>query len=263
MDIIEYGKAVYKTTRYKIVNSLTEDNNLDISISTLDIVKQIRETGIVVIDNFYTPEKCDELSKEIDQLLIDKSGEITQDAVKADHRIMGANIASSQIDEYYKNPFISEIRDAYYKKKNILGFTLAAKINASKDNLGSGGGWHRDDIYGKQFKAIIYLSDTSEKNGPFQYIPETHKSLSKVKTVAKYKIKAFQNRLSQEEIDYIVDNSDYEVNSYLGKKGTLILVDTTGIHRGKPLEEGSRYALTNYYFENKIPEHIKKTLIKL
>ena len=30
--------------------------------------------------------------------------------------------------------------------------------------------------------------------------------------------------------------------------GTLILVDTSLIHRGKPIEDGTRYAITNYWY---------------
>jgi hypothetical protein len=261
MKIIEYSKALYKTARYQILDGITEDNKLA-AIEHAEIVDKINDDGIIVIDNFYSAEKCDVLIKEIDRLLIDKKDKVQGDALGADNRIFGADRASDLIHNFFTNEFISAIKDAYHKKNNIIGFTLAARINAAKNNLGSGGGWHRDSIYGKQFKAIIYLTDTSEENGPFQYIPETHKPLSKVKTVAKYKIKAFQNRISQEEIDFIIDNSEYEISTLTGKKGTLILTDTTGIHRGKPLEKGCRYALTNYYFEGKIPEHIGKLLLK-
>ena len=40
----------------------------------------------------------------------------------------------------------------------------------------------------------------------------------------------------------------HEASRFLGKAGTLLLVNTTGIHRGRPLKAGSRYALTNYYY---------------
>jgi hypothetical protein len=33
-----------------------------------------------------------------------------------------------------------------------------------------------------------------------------------------------------------------------GPAGTLVLADTTGIHRGRPLIAGERIALTNYYY---------------
>ena len=50
--------------------------------------------------------------------------------------------------------------------------------------------------------------------------------------------------------------SDQELNIFnkekkitlTGKAGTLILFDGSLIHRGKPILDGKRYALTNYYF---------------
>ncbi len=38
--------------------------------------------------------------------------------------------------------------------------------------------------------------------------------------------------------------------------GTLILFDTSYIHRGKPLKENIRYALTNYFYPKEMfPSH--------
>ena len=36
--------------------------------------------------------------------------------------------------------------------------------------------------------------------------------------------------------------------------------DTTGIHRGRPVERGCRYALTNYYWRNRaaVPDEMAK-----
>ena len=63
--------------------------------------------------------------------------------------------------------------------------------------------------------------------------------------------------------------SDQELNvlnkekiTLTGKAGTLILFDGSLIHRGKPVLEGKRYALTNYYFPeldyNDLVEKIQK-----
>lgn len=37
----------------------------------------------------------------------------------------------------------------------------------------------------------------------------------------------------------------------LGKKGTLLLLDTSLIHRGSPLRMSERYALTNYLYPSR------------
>ena len=49
-----------------------------------------------------------------------------------------------------------------------------------------------------------------------------------------------------------------KIKRILGSAGTLILVDTSLIHRGLPLKSSIRYSITNYYS----PEDIKKNLAK-
>ena len=70
---------------------------------------------------------------------------------------------------------------------------------------------------------------------------EEHLSLFNKKQKASYP------RFSEDEISEIVSHMDTEVTSYTAKKGTVILADVRGLHRGMPIEEGLRYAVTNYY----------------
>ena len=56
-------------------------------------------------------------------------------------------------------------------------------------------------------------------------------------------------------------NSAFKGDLLTGKKGTLILFDSSGLHRGVPLTLGERWAITRYYFNNTIPENVK-VLIK-
>ena len=53
-----------------------------------------------------------------------------------------------------------------------------------------------------------------------------------------------------DEFNSVIYNINHTDNNYFitGKAGTLILFDASLIHRGRPLEEGCRYALTNYYY---------------
>ena len=72
-----------------------------------------------------------------------------------------------------------------------------------------------------------------------------------------------KRRFNEEEVRKMEEYSNENIQTLTGKAGTLILVDTRGIHRGKPIEEGERYALTNYnWITSKIPTHIKKLTVK-
>ena len=60
--------------------------------------------------------------------------------------------------------------------------TKANKVKYNKNNLGSGGGWHRDD-FNFQFKAILYLNDVSMDNGPFQLIENSNGLINIIKDI--------------------------------------------------------------------------------
>ena len=126
--------------------------------------------------------------------------------------------------------------------------TLGGRITASATNTGSGDGWHRD-AHGHQFKAILYLSDASERNGPFQYLLGSHKLWRMaVDTVFGDLPQAPNTRYAAADIERAAARLHLTMQSFPAAAGTLLLVNTAGIHRGMPLREGTRYALTNYYY---------------
>ena len=63
----------------------------------------------------------------------------------------------------------------------------------------------------------------------------------------KYNIKYSTKEFANDLIDEIIASKDLGVKTCTCKKGDVIIFDGTGIHRGKPLEGGQRYAITNYY----------------
>jgi len=76
------------------------------------------------------------------------------------------------------------------------------------------------------------------------------------------------SRFSNNEIKKILKKNNSTSIKITGKAGTLILVDTSLIHRGNPLKHGTRYALTNYMYpkykfdlyESKFKPILKKKL---
>lgn len=224
-----------------------------------DLLVEIRLKGFAKIEGYYSEEQCARMVEETDRLLRAYEEQLWADEMRSDLRVFGANYVSELVGEYCKDLFIHEIRNAYFQANidNNYTFTLANKVGFKEANLGSGGGWHRDLIYGKIFKSILYLTDVDESNGPFQYIQHTHTERSKLLLVRDKKLGPLQNRISNEDLVGI-ENERYPCKTLTGKMGTLILVDTSGIHRGKPIEIGTRYALTNYYSLESAPPHITK-----
>lgn len=209
-------------------------------------LEQLNKNGICVVENFWDESKCEQAVEDIDRF-IKENPEYLHPTAKADKRIYGANNISDQIDEFNRDPLLAQIASAYNNEFTQAAFTLGAYLPATHGNLGSGEGWHRDAPT-KQFKAIIYISDVELDNGPFQIIRNSHTLNNMIADTWTGRLSYPQYRITQQEVDRITNRNPERLDTYTARAGTVILVDTSAIHRGMPIRSGSRYALTNYYF---------------
>ena len=214
------------------------------------IIKNLKQEGICVIENYWTKDRCKAAADEIERLLVEKP-EYIHPGSQADMRIFGAENISSKIMEFSVDKKLTEIASIYNSEPTKAAFTLAAKLPAMEGNKGSGDGWHRDALL-RQFKAIIYLSDVDGKSGPFQFIKNSHKFWWILKDILIGKLKYRQYRIEDNQIRHILGGGNHRLQTYAAKAGTLILVDTSSIHRGMPIIAGVRYALTNYYYPKRL-----------
>jgi hypothetical protein len=217
------------------------------------ILTSIQQNGCYVIEDFLESEVCSKLLLEADKFLKDNPALISSESNDSDSRVY-------QIDKYSSKFNIEKVdllADSLFKMFSFIFkksyFMLLGKIISNGNNLGSGGGWHRDSPFTHQFKTILYLTDVDESTGPFQYIKGSH-SFSSIKKSCKFLGKNInERRFSNEEVELLKKNNVVgEVITVTGKAGTLLIADTRGLHRGKPLEKGHRYALTRYHFSKKI-----------
>lgn len=229
--------------------------------------------GIVIIPNFMSAEEVQKLREFIDNRLSQFSSEEEKELSKlgqqkeyitgvpqsdgtkiwidkyfADKRIVQVEAISAFIKERFadKESFV-KIGSSYLQLPITHKWTMANRIEYREANAGSGGGWHRDQIYSLGFKSLVYLIDTTEDNGCFQYIPFSSSlwhHLLKTPIVDKY-------QYTDEDIKEMVGGDYSKIMNVTGKAGTLVLFDTNCVHRGAPLKQGSRYAITNYYNEMK------------
>jgi hypothetical protein len=82
----------------------------------------------------------------------------------------------------------------------------------------------------KFIKFFVYLTDVNSKNGPHIYVSSSHKRLpNSLKNDGRFDDETISNLYGLKKIIEIK-----------GKKGTLIAVDTRGLHKGKPLKEKYR-----------------------
>lgn len=195
------------------------------------------------------PKKIDKTSTTqlrafIDSAIQNKDTNLWTDELGSDVRIYGAEAISSEIEMLLPIDEMRKNGESYLSQKLPYHFVLAAKLQHKVGNLGSGGGWHRDSPFTPQFKFIVYLSDVSSQNGPFEYVPKTHTSLDKFKS----KFNLDKMRYTEEEV-----NNQWGDRSILvtGGEGSILAADTKGVHRGCPIQSGERYACTVYFFSKK------------
>lgn len=213
----------------------------------VEILKILDKQGIYVLQNFISSERADELAYKIEKCFEANPDLVKKESNGFDERIYGADLFTdfefvefNEITEYYAKKF-------YFSRK-LNSFSLLGRIHSGIGNLGSGSGWHRDSPITHQFKGIVYLTDVDEANGPFQYIEESHKLININKVLGRLKVESTKRRFTDLEVDNLISEGIIpSYKSYLGKKGTLILVNTRGLHRGAPITNGSRTAITRYF----------------
>lgn len=208
----------------------------------------VRATGICVVENFASTDACRAIHDEVVRVQERYPDAVTRRSNGADLRTFGADKASETIQQFGSNPYLQKLAIACLGKNAVNAFTLAATIRYTPDNQGSGEGWHRDSFVG-QFKAILYLTDVTEDTGPFEYILDSHGLLSKYQDNRIYDVPLHTTRIRDETVEEIIRREPKRHKVATGPAGSLVIADTTGIHRGRPLRSGNRAALTNYYFK--------------
>lgn len=101
--------------------------------------------------------------------------------------------------------------------------------------------WHRDGD-GTVLKLFVYFNDVTEKNGPFVYAPGTHASPFRQ---INYKSERPQ---SDDDLRSLLKGYNRDFVTGICKKGTALLANTSGMHKGGHVLEGERHALLVAYY---------------
>jgi hypothetical protein len=97
------------------------------------------------------------------------------------------------------------------------------------------------DTYSGKFKAFIYLTDVPDESyGPTSYVPGSHKPSTLVR-----KFREIANKIRGKPSSDAIFTSKSDAKVVTGDKGTLIITNQVGLHRGIPQEEGKERMLIN------------------
>lgn len=244
-NLLRFGKEF---ARYKL-RGLIRREAIATSPEAKKLASQIRKEGIVLLQNYFSPDEVKLLRAEIDRIIEKQRGGkyLWVDPYGADHRVFGAEVESEAIQKFFSDPFLQSVGEHYFGGKLTNSNTLAARIEAKENNIGSGQGWHRDGNF-FQFKALVYLSDVTDQNGPFQILKKSHRLKAVFRDNFVADIDPLNTRIENSIAESFIKENPDCLFSATAPAGTVALVDTSAIHRGKPIDTGTRYSLFNYYY---------------
>ena len=145
----------------------------------------------------------------------------------------GLGLDDGDVINMYLSPVITEMAEAFHgmvpRVRNVL--TWVHPQNAIKQARASQV-WHRDQEDWEIFKVFITLSDIGPNNGPTQYVKQTqHGGMFSDIT---------NNMNGGNTSTFKYDIPEEEIVSCEGKRGTIIFMNTNGLHKGGLVNEGVR-----------------------
>lgn len=222
--------------------SLVRSNVYQIRIAH---IKTLRKHGVVAIPNFYAKEYCESIIHSFDNY---ESENLTSLMHNSDLRLFHAEAVIKQLNIFFDNQLLNRIASSYIGFPTQNSGCLVNRVPPMSGEFGSGGSWHRDANF-PQFKALVYLSEVHETNdGAFQYIALSNRIFRILQDSFLLGRRISNTRWSENEVQQRY--STVSIKSVLGSQGTLVLFDTSLLHRGATNlnTSKSRYAMTNYYY---------------
>lgn len=222
-------------------------------------VAELREDGITIIEGYLDDDVADELYEKITRSL--ESNEFADgDDYNGYHEMANADkpVANERTgtdegmtDIFNMDRVVDDIRSIKTDSqiKGIINAASGAEweptnINTYVRRSVTNSTWYHADSYSK-FKSFVYLTDIPDESyGPFSYIKGSHDV-----SVAEKFATVFLNRIKgQNGAAHAVVPDPTEAIRATAPKGTLIIANQAGYHRGHPQAEGrERILLTTSY----------------
>jgi hypothetical protein len=221
-------KQVSQTeTPQQIDHALTEVFSSEfLSIPTIEISEAIRKDGYFSIESALTEKFLDHIEKE---------------AKASDHFVNSNWVHGVNINSQYYMSHLLAVSQSYYNyathpkifaiSDELLGDTYRVKAQRYYETYGgSQQRWHTDNKTDRTFAHIpglifiFYVSDVND--GEFQFVRGSHEWSGD---------KAYNNY----DDKFIDEHYAEQITSFKGPKGTIVIYDTYGIHRAKPVIKSS------------------------
>lgn len=207
------------------------------------IFQDLKTVGFTIIPNYMSQSECRDAMTGL-KAAFDLYPRFVHQT--EDKRIFGVEQVLPAARRLVQDLDFQELGELVNREATYCAFTLGGWLRAGQFGS-SGNGWHRDAFF-SQYKAMVYLTDVSERNGPFELLPGSHSLSSIVLGIKRGVLAYMQNRISDEEVERLEKVLGTARKTFTASAGTLIIFNSSTVHRGRPIEQGERLALTNYYF---------------
>tara|TARA_Y100000591_G_C21605200_1_gene579984 strand:+ start:120 stop:764 length:645 start_codon:yes stop_codon:yes gene_type:complete len=209
------------------------------------IEEEIMKNGYYIIKGYLNNKECVELVNAMNNykhLFIQANSGIANFQTGGDYRAPEFHKVNETANRFLNDKRFQTIVENLYNRKIVKKRCQGGILIYKNDKTNSsGGGWHVDN-YDLQLKAMIYLNDVNSNNGPFTYINNTNKFARKINPDLK------NHRFTNDIINNHPLLKNINIQELTGNAGDCILFRSDNIHKGKIIENGNRYTLTNYYY---------------
>jgi hypothetical protein len=223
----------------------------------------VREHGICVVPAFFPPEFIDPIREACQARMAEPGDRNYEDgsykrsdayqgtAAACNERIYHADCFVEQAGSFRHHPVLKGVASEYYASAHSVHLCLYER---HRPNEIPPGGFHIDTFELSTFKVMLYLNDVTESDGPTSYLIGTHQDAE----LRNQKEHVWGGAVSPGDPSgkkHPTTFTDEELGSRLqqhvkvtGPRGTIILFDTWGVHKGIPPQPGGeRHILVNYY----------------
>ena len=222
-----------------------------------ELMRELRDKGICSLPGYYSPEQADALYGEViawnehvkdGRIPADDKGDLFSGKVvwaKNLHaqgiiRIHNVQKLGERCAVFHRDPNFIRL-GGLYTGKPIININTISQYN---EPIPAGCRGYHFDSYLNQFKSFVYLNDVTEENGPHDYRVGSNAVTRANMRRAYMSIRSENTSVSDAE----AEATGYPHRTFPGERGTVLLVDTRGIHQGANLKTGHRLALTGYWY---------------
>ncbi len=254
-DILSYIVKVFKKPHplQQVSGVLGTLNKSDIEA----IAQEIHQKGYFKSESLLSAEMCENLlafslNTKVNHLIMDGKPDTSSDKIlfnkdKPEATMYAFDLQDlfgcSQVQEIMADLSLLAVMQSYMKSSVYLDNVSLAWSTALKQKPDTSAAqlFHFDMERIKWLKIFIYLTDVDLDNGPHVFVEGSHRSGQIPKTF----LEKNYTRLSDEEV--IQAFGKEKLITFTGAKGTIIIEDTRGLHKGNHLIKGERLMLQLQY----------------